>query len=119
MWKFLQNINAQGTTIILTTHYLEEAEKACRRIAIIDHGKIVQNTSMKELLRQLNKEVLYSTETASNIFPDLKKATRSHIRDDYSFEIEVIKGSSLNELFAGLSEAGIRVSKYAQQGQPP
>ncbi|MCB1669339.1 MAG: ABC transporter ATP-binding protein [Pseudomonadales bacterium] len=109
MWKFLQNINAQGTTIILTTHYLEEAESLCRRIAIIDHGKIVQNTSMKELLRQLNKEVfVFDTEQPLTSFPDLKGYS-GRIRDDYSFEIEVIKGSSLNELFAGLSEAGIRV----------
>lgn len=56
MWEFLQEINRQGTTIILTTHYLEEAESLCRNIAIIDHGQIVKNTSIRELLKQLNKE---------------------------------------------------------------
>ncbi|MCV6605295.1 MAG: ABC transporter ATP-binding protein, partial [Porticoccaceae bacterium] len=57
MWGFLRKINAEGTTIILTTHYLEEAESLCRNIAIIDHGEIVQNTSIRQLLTQLNKEV--------------------------------------------------------------
>ena len=57
MWDFLRQINAQGTTIILTTHYLEEAESLCRNVAIIDHGQIVKNTSIKELLQQLNKEL--------------------------------------------------------------
>jgi len=56
MWEFLREINASGTTIILTTHYLEEAESLCRNVAIIDHGKIVKNTSIRELLAQLNKE---------------------------------------------------------------
>jgi len=56
MWGFLQEINAAGTTIILTTHYLEEAESLCRNIAIIDHGEIVENTSMKQLLRTLDRE---------------------------------------------------------------
>ncbi len=56
MWDFLRRINAQGTTIILTTHYLEEAEALCRHIAIINHGKIVENTSIKTLLRQLRRE---------------------------------------------------------------
>ena len=58
MWEFLREINASGTTIILTTHYLEEAESLCRNVAIIDHGKIVQNTSIRELLAQLNKEIV-------------------------------------------------------------
>ena len=57
MWQFLKEINASGTTIILTTHYLEEAESLCRNVAIIDRGRIVQNTSIKALLRQLNKEI--------------------------------------------------------------
>ena len=56
MWKFVQGINAAGTTVILTTHYLEEAEKLCRNIAIIDHGRIIENTSMKHLLSKLDVE---------------------------------------------------------------
>ena len=56
MWDFLIDINQQGVTIVLTTHYLEEAESLCKNIAIINHGKIVENTSMKELLSKLNKE---------------------------------------------------------------
>ena len=54
MWEFLKEINAQGTTIILTTHYLEEAEQLCKNIAIIDHGELVENTSMKDLLSRLD-----------------------------------------------------------------
>src|SRR5690606_12757895 len=57
MWKFLQDINRQGTTIILTTHYLEEAESLCRHVAIISQGVIVKNTSLKALLRQMHREV--------------------------------------------------------------
>ena len=56
MWKFIQGINAAGTTVILTTHYLEEAEQLCRNIAIIDHGQIIENTSMKRLLGKLDVE---------------------------------------------------------------
>ncbi len=57
MWEFLKKINAQGTTIILTTHYLEEAEALCRHIAIINHGEIVENSSIEDLLRRLHREV--------------------------------------------------------------
>ena len=59
MWEFLKEINAQGTTIILTTHYLEEAEQLCKNIAIIDHGELVENTSMKDLLSRLMFKALF------------------------------------------------------------
>src|SRR5690625_6487611 len=57
MWDFLKQINAAGTTIILTTHYLEEAESLCRNVAIIDHGEIIENTSIRALVKELNREV--------------------------------------------------------------
>lgn len=109
MWQFLKEINAQGTTIILTTHYLEEAESLCRNVAIIDRGQIIQNTSVKELLRQLNKEVfiLDSRETLQE-FPAID-GYPGQLLDDHCFEVEVEKHQSLNELFASLSERGIHV----------
>lgn len=109
MWAFLKKINASGTTIILTTHYLEEAESLCRNVAIIDRGKIVQNTSTRELLRQLNKEtfILDAKEELSEL-PSIDGYTGQLI-DTHSFEVEVEKGQSLNALFSSLSEHGIHV----------
>lgn len=109
MWQFLKEINAQGTTIILTTHYLEEAESLCRNVAIIDRGQIIQNTSVKELLRQLNKEVfiLDSRETLQE-FPAID-GYPGQLLDEHCFEVAVEKHQSLNELFASLSERGIHV----------
>ncbi|UTF61367.1 ABC transporter ATP-binding protein [Gilvimarinus sp. DA14] len=109
MWDFLREINAQGTTIILTTHYLEEAESLCRNVAIIDHGEIVQNTSMKSLLKRLNKEVFIF-----DVAGDLKSAPElpGHAvewLDEHSFEVEVEKGQSLNHLFAALTHQGVEV----------
>ncbi|TNE81068.1 MAG: ABC transporter ATP-binding protein [Gammaproteobacteria bacterium] len=110
MWQFLKDINAQGTTIILTTHYLEEAESLCRNVAIIDRGQIIQNTSVKELLRQLNKEVfILDTREVLSEFPAIE-GYPGQLIDDHSFEVAVEKHQSLNELFASLSERGIHVT---------
>ncbi|WP_461481246.1 ABC transporter ATP-binding protein [Porticoccus sp.] len=109
MWQFLKEINAKGTTIILTTHYLEEAESLCRNVAIIDRGQIIQNTSVKELLRQLNKEVfIMDTREVLQAFPDIE-GYPGQLIDDHCFEVEVEKHQSLNELFASLSERDIHV----------
>ena len=109
MWQFLQEINAAGTTIILTTHYLEEAESLCRNVAIIDQGKIVENTSIKALLKQLSKEI-FILDTAEVVFelPVLEdyKLTRA---DDHTLEVEVEKGQNLNTVFSVLSAAGIHI----------
>lgn len=110
MWDFLRRINDQGTTIILTTHYLEEAEALCRNIAIINHGKIVENTTIKTLLRQLHREtfILDCVETlpgAVNI-----EAFTTRRMDDHTLEVEVQKGQHLNEVFAALGAQGIHVS---------
>lgn len=110
MWKFLQDINAQGTTIILTTHYLEEAESLCRNIAIIDQGKIVKNTSMKALLRQLNKEVFVIDTEQTLTEPPQLEGYPSRLVDDHCFEVEVEKGCSLNTLFTALTEKNIQVT---------
>lgn len=109
MWSFLQKINEQGTTIILTTHYLEEAESLCRNIAIINHGRIVQNTSMKELLRQLSKEVfILDVEQTLPAAPEISGYPLCLI-DEHTLEVEVEKTVSLNKLFEALSERDIQV----------
>lgn len=109
MWEFLQEINAQGTTIILTTHYLEEAEYLCRNIAIIDQGKIIQNTSMKNLLRQLQEEVMVlDIEQCTQNFPIIE-GFKVQVVDGNSVEVTVKKSQTLNQLFVKLSQAGINV----------
>ena len=110
MWDFLRRINAQGTTIILTTHYLEEAEALCRHIAIINHGKIVENTSMKELLRQLDREVFILD--CLEELPEVITIDGFLIRrvDDHTLEVEVQKGQHLNQIFNALDVAGVHIS---------
>jgi len=109
MYEFLKEINEKGTTIILTTHYLEEAEALCRNIAIINHGKIVENNSMRGLLRQLNQEVfiLDCTETLADNVSVQGFVTRR--LDEHSLEVEVEKGQSINEVFSELDKMGVRV----------
>lgn len=109
MWEFLREINAAGTTIILTTHYLEEAESLCRNIAIIDHGTIVQNTSIKNLLQQLNKEVfIFDVKGSLKNLPTLDGHRVAAI-DEHSFEVEVEKGQSLNGVFSQLTAQQIEI----------
>lgn len=109
-WQFLRDLNRGGTTIILTTHYLEEAENLCNRIAIIDHGRIVENTGMRELLAKLNTEVfVLDTRERLDRFPDLPGYCGQLI-DSHSLEVEVEKTQSLNELFAALTAQGVHVT---------
>lgn len=110
MWEFLEKINASGTTIILTTHYLEEAERLCRNVAIINHGQIIENTSVKTLLGQLNREVfvLDTKEKIAHCPERLAKYELSQI-DDTTLEVEVEKGQSLNALFHSLTQENIDV----------
>ena len=109
MWEFLQEINKQGTTIILTTHYLEEAESLCRNIAIIDHGTIVKNTSIKALLKQLNRETfIFDTRQALTDCPVITNYPTILV-DGHCIEVEVLKTQSINEVFGALSEQKIDV----------
>ena len=111
MWEFLTEINNSGTTIILTTHYLEEAEQLCRNIAIIDAGKIVENTSMRKLLNELDSQV-YILETTSRIPSgfDLGLDNASlEIVDEHCIEVTVSGGLSINEVFALFSKADIKI----------
>lgn len=109
MWDFLREINEQGTTIILTTHYLEEAESLCRNIAIIDQGRIVENTSIKALLKTLNREsfILDVREALSEV-PQVAGYQLS-LMEEHCLEVDIEKGQSLNELFEGLSQQDIHV----------
>jgi ABC-2 type transport system ATP-binding protein len=110
MWDFLKKINAAGTTIILTTHYLEEAEALCRHIAIINQGKIVENTSIKSLLRQLHKEV-FILDCVEDL-PDAVVIEDFTVRrmDVHTLEIEVEKGQHINQVFSALDKLGIHIS---------
>jgi ABC-2 type transport system ATP-binding protein len=109
MWDFLNDINARGTTIILTTHYLEEAENLCRNIAIIDNGHIVERDRMSNLLRGLHTEtfVLNLREPLAAA-PQIAGFALTRI-DDHTFEAEVTKDQSLNRLFAQLNALGLEV----------
>ncbi|MDQ3959369.1 MAG: ABC transporter ATP-binding protein [Pseudomonadota bacterium] len=109
MWEFLKEFNAAGTTIILTTHYLEEAENLCRNIAIIDHGQIIENTSMKYLLAKLNIETFILDLRQQLAQAPAIEGYRFKRVDETTLEVEVSKDLSLNALFRCLSERGIEV----------
>ena len=110
LWNFLQEINNElGTTIILTTHYLEEAERLCRNIAIIDKGDIIENTSMKSLLARLEKETFaMDLDLAIETIPS-NRDFEFHLKDPKTLVVTVKKGQQLNEVFKTLSDQGIKV----------
>jgi len=109
MWEFIREINESGTTVILTTHYLEEAEELCRNIAIIDHGEIAQNTDMKTLLGTLDIEtfVLDIRKPVTKV-PQVD-GIEFKIRDEFTLEASLPKQKSLNTLFSVLDGAGLKV----------
>ena len=109
MWEFLTRTNAEGTTIILTTHYLEEAEQLCKNIAIIDKGQIVKNTSMKALLKTLHHQTfIFTTEDPIDTLPDLSPFTPTLI-DCNTLEMRIDNNLSLNDVFALLNQKGIKI----------
>ncbi|MBJ7554136.1 ABC transporter ATP-binding protein [Marinomonas spartinae] len=110
MWEFIKNLNEQGTTIILTTHYLEEAEQLCRNIAIINSGQIVENTSVKALLKTLNQET-FILDLDQSVSDDwhVDGYTTKLSKDLSTIEVEVIKGQSINHIFKALDEIGVNV----------
>jgi ABC-2 type transport system ATP-binding protein len=109
MWEFIHEINERGTTVILTTHYLEEAEELCRNIAIIDHGEIIKNTDMKSLLGTLEVEtfILDIREPLSEA--PLIEGMQLKLRDEVTLEVSLPKQKSINALFSSLDNAGVRV----------
>lgn len=110
MWEFLKKINAGGTTIILTTHYLEEAEALCRHIAIINHGSIVEHSSIKDLLRRLHKEV-FILDCAQDL-PESVDVAGFTVRrtDPHTLEVEVENGQHINDVFSALDTLGIHIT---------
>jgi ABC-2 type transport system ATP-binding protein len=110
MWAFLKEINAEGTTIILTTHYLEEAESLCRNIGIIDQGVIVKNTSMRNLLQQLNTESFIMDISPVQSECPIIEGYQVTMEGDHTLLVEVEKSQSLNPVFAQLSEQGVAVT---------
>lgn len=109
MWEYLRELNAEGITIILTTHYLEEAEMLCRNIAIIDKGEIVKNTSMKSLLATLHIETFVLDIETSSATPVLN-GFASRLIDEHKLEVDVDKTQSINSVFSQLTEQGITVN---------
>jgi ABC-2 type transport system ATP-binding protein len=110
MWDFLRDINEQGTTIILTTHYLEEAENLCRNVAIIEGGRIIERDSMANVLRKLQTETLVFHLSEPRAAAPAMAGFKTDLSDDHTLEIEVSKGQSLNDIFAQLSTQGIQVN---------
>ena len=110
MWDYLQKINSAGTTIILTTHYLEEAESLCRDIAIIDEGTIIEDARMSEVLRKLQREVFILSLTEEiTVAPELR-GFNTRLREDGELEVEKGPEADLNDLFGQLDEKGIHVA---------
>ena len=108
-WDFLTNINQKGVTILLTTHNLEEAESLCKNIAIINHGEIVENTSMKKLLSQLNRETfIFDTIDPIKELPNLKNFDLKLI-DSTTIEVEIDHRNNINDLFEVLSSQNINI----------
>ncbi len=109
LWKFLRELNEQGTTIILTTHYLEEAEHLCKNIAIIDQGDIIENTNMKSFISRLNiQTIILELEKPLELANNLEQF-HYHMLDETTMEIKIHQSQSLNDLFIVLSQNGIKV----------
>ncbi len=109
MWEFLRKINKDGISIILTTHYLEEAENLCRHVAIIDHGSIVVQGSTRELLDKLHTETfVLNLRNSLKTLPKVEGYVVTQV-DETTLEVEVNKEQDINALFASLSKAGVQV----------
>ena len=115
MWEFLKEINAQGTTIILTTHYLEEAEQLCKNIAIIDQGELVENTSMKDLLSRLDVQGFVLDIDQSLDQPPSIANFPITLEDSTTLNVVIKKDQSINDLFDQLSALGISVSSMRNE----
>ena len=108
MWSFLKDLNEQGVTIILTTHYLEEAEMLCRNIGIIDKGRLIENTSMKNLLGKLGRETFMLDLAPGSAVPNVPEFN-GRMQDERTLEVDLDKSQSLNSLFEQLSHQQVQV----------
>ena len=109
MWEFLTTLNEQGVTIVLTTHYLEEAESLCRNIGIINHGELVINTTMKELIGRLDSETFILDVDPPSYLPSSEDFKLTLI-DENTIELELAKEQSMNKVFELLTKQGVRVN---------
>ena len=115
MWSFLKEINANGTTIILTTHYLEEAEQLCRNIGIIDHGEIVENTTMKDLLGRLNVQgFVFDLEEPLDSIPKIDGYPLK-LLDNSTLVAAIDKSNSINDLFDEFTKLNIKVKSMRNE----
>ena len=109
MWDFLRDLNANGTTIILTTHYLEEAEQLCNKVAIIDEGKIIENDSMQNVLKKLKTEVfILNTEKPLDKAPEIHGYATA-LKSPQEIEITVSQEQGVNDAFSTLQASGVKV----------
>ena len=110
MWDLMREINRRGMTIILTTHYLEEAESLCRNIAIIDEGRIIENDTMANVIKKLQREVFVLTLEEGLAEAPLLDGYDVQLRNEHEIEVEVARGQGLNALFHALSEKSLHVA---------
>jgi ABC-2 type transport system ATP-binding protein len=110
LWQFLGELNRNGTTIILTTHYLEEAEQLCKNVAIIDHGEIIENSSIKKLINRLHVQTMVLDLNTAVSSPPSNSAFTYKMIDNMTWEVEILKEQSLNELFSELNQHGVNVA---------
>lgn len=110
LWQFLTELNERGSTIILTTHYLEEAEKLCKNVAIIDHGEIIEHENMKSLINRLQSQtIIFDIE--GSVTDDLQLNDFLYqIIDDTTLEVEIRRGQMINDLFALLTQQNIQIT---------
>lgn len=109
LWEYLRERNQKGLTVILTTHYLEEAESLCRRVAIIDQGRILRDCSTRELLAQLKGQTFVLDLGRAAVAPPDQESMRFRPIDELCMEVEILDGASINQLFAALQESQVEV----------
>ncbi len=110
LWVFLRELNEQGTTIMLTTHYLEEVERLCNRVAIIQNGKIIEDTTLNKLLHRLDSETyIVEASTVITTTPAVQ-GYKIRVKDEHTLLVEVRRVQGLGELFSGLAEQGVVIS---------
>jgi ABC-2 type transport system ATP-binding protein len=110
MWEFLRDINSRGVTIILTTHYLEEAENLCRHVAIIDEGQIIESDSIANVVAKLQTEVFVVTLRERLTAAPTLAGYAVTLRNEHEIEVEVAKGQGLNDVFAQLTAQSLHVA---------
>ncbi|MDD2870922.1 MAG: ABC transporter ATP-binding protein [Candidatus Gracilibacteria bacterium] len=114
MWEFIKELNEKGTTILLTTHYLEEVEALCKNVAIINKGEIIENTSVKKLLSKLDEEiiVLDTIKVISSLDIEIIETFNARVLSDNEIEVIISKKHSLNDLFELLIKYDIKISSF-------